>query len=50
LRKSETINYFGSLLLAMNITRKLTYIENVGSGFSESLLEELYARMNQLVQ
>jgi bifunctional non-homologous end joining protein LigD len=39
---------FGSLLLAQYNKKKLTYIGNVGTGFTEKILKELYSKLRKL--
>jgi bifunctional non-homologous end joining protein LigD len=42
-------NFFGSLLLAQYVKGKLTYIGNVGTGFSELTLKTLFRKMERVV-
>ena len=39
--------YFGSLLLAVYEKKKLTYVGNVGTGFTDKLLKDLYAKFSK---
>jgi len=42
--------YFGALLLGVYENNKLTYAGLVGTGFSDNLLEELFQKLEKLVQ
>ncbi len=41
---------FGSLLLAVKKNRKLVYIGNVGTGFTDKSLKELHTKLKKLVR
>jgi bifunctional non-homologous end joining protein LigD len=43
-------NHFGSLLIAVHKKGKLTYIGNVGTGFTTKSLKELHAKLSKLVR
>jgi bifunctional non-homologous end joining protein LigD len=45
-----TRQYFGSLLLAVYDKRKLTYVGNVGTGFTDRLLKELHAKFSKHIR
>ena len=42
-------NHFGSLILGVNINNQLIHVGNVGTGFNEASLKDLYAKMQKLV-
>jgi len=44
----NSIQYFGSLILGLYENRKLKYIGNVGTGFSEASLKELHSSLEKL--
>jgi bifunctional non-homologous end joining protein LigD len=42
--------YFGSLILASNKDGKLTYTSNVGTGFTQQSLQDLYAKLKPITR
>lgn len=43
-----TRNYFGSLILAVRYKKKLVCIGNVGTGFTERILKDIYGKLKKI--